>query len=402
MDLASTPATLGTVDEGKPAPARRGFYRPELDGLRFFAFFAVFWSHVAPREPAQWSRVGGARLGPWLALTVRSGSWGLDLFFVLSSYLITELLLREIETRGTLDVRSFWIRRALRIWPLYFATLLGAVLVAPRLLPQDLDAAHALAYATFTANWATVAWGPGITVMGPLWSISIEEQFYFVWPLITRWLSFRRLFALTASLLVVSFVARVALIPRAGDAFALSIWCNTLTRLDPIAGGALLAMALRRRRLALGSGAAAALLAGSALTIVLTMRFEPAVAHDPWLGSLVYLIDAAACVGMLLGAVAAPPERPRLLTRPALVYLGRISYGLYVYHGVAILLVEAAWRRYAPPGPLLAHVGVLAAAFLLTVAFSVASYRWLEEPFLRLKERFSVIRSAPLAPPTPS
>src|ERR1700674_1439630 len=94
------------------APSTQSFYLPQLDILRFFAFFAVFSVHVAPRA------MGSGR-GIVVGLA-RSGTFGVDLFFALSAYLITELLLRERRIAGHLDVRSFYIRRILRIWPLYF------------------------------------------------------------------------------------------------------------------------------------------------------------------------------------------------------------------------------------------------------------------------------------------
>jgi peptidoglycan/LPS O-acetylase OafA/YrhL len=99
--------------------ASGSFYRPELDTLRFFAFLGVFVFHMAPLTIETYEPLGW--IAPWLVAWFSSGAFGVDLFFALSAYLITTLLLREKETRGSLDVRNFYIRRILRIWPLYFA-----------------------------------------------------------------------------------------------------------------------------------------------------------------------------------------------------------------------------------------------------------------------------------------
>ena len=95
------------------------FYHPELDRLRFVAFFAVFVHHFFPQSHSNYAAIGslGAKV---LANCVEAGGLGVDLFFCLSSFLITTLLLREFEERGRIDVRAFWIRRILRIWPLYY------------------------------------------------------------------------------------------------------------------------------------------------------------------------------------------------------------------------------------------------------------------------------------------
>jgi hypothetical protein len=103
--------------------------------------------------------------------TLLAGGFGVDLFFVLSSYLITSLLVREADAAGHIDVPAFWMRRVLRIWPLYFSFVLGYALVggiSPRMTA---------AMSTFGGNWAMAAWGDGAGLADPLWSVSVEEQF---------------------------------------------------------------------------------------------------------------------------------------------------------------------------------------------------------------------------------
>ena len=380
----------------KAAPeAKTGFYRPELDGLRFFAFLAVFWSHAAPREPGPWMKVAGASGTPWIIASVVAGGWGVDLFFALSSYLITELLLQEKAQQGRIAVGAFWVRRALRIWPLYIAFVLAALFVIPRFLVDRLSGGYALAFGTFTANWALAAWGMVPSCVGPLWSVSIEEQFYLVWPLVTRSLSRVRLGVLCAALIPAAIGVRAYLIFKTGDAFGLSVWCNTFARLDPIAMGALLAVVLRQRKPDLRPAVARGLLALAAVAVVVTTRAEPFVAARPLLGSLVYTVNAVACTAALAGTLALGRVAGGVLARPTLVYLGRISYGLYVFHVFAIRVVAEARGERAS---LAMHALMPLASFALTLALAAASYRWLETPFLRLKQRWSRIGKEPTAP----
>lgn len=381
----------GSSAKGAPE-AKTGFYRPELDGLRFFAFLAVFWSHAAPREPGPWMKIAGTSGTPWIIASVVAGGWGVDLFFALSSYLITELLLQEKAQQGRIAVGAFWVRRALRIWPLYIAFYLAALFVIPHLIVDRLEGGYALAFGTFTANWALAAWGMVPSCVGPLWSVSIEEQFYLVWPLITRSLSRVRLGVLCGALIPVAIGVRAYLIMRTGDAFGFPVWCNTFARLDPIALGALLAVVLRQRKPDLSPAAARGLLALAAVVLVITTRAEPAVAARPLLGSLVYTVNAVACTAALVGTLALGRVKGGLLARPTMVYLGRISYGLYVFHVFAIRVIAQLRGERAS---LAMHALMPLCSFALTLALAAASYRWLEAPFLRWKQRFSRIGKTP-------
>src|SRR6266699_1803055 len=116
----------------KPVPKSGGvFYHPEIDVLRFGAFFLVYLWHALPLTPATYLHLGfGRLLTRVLVGFIHGGAYGVDLFFALSSYLITELLLREYRSRGSINIRAFYARRILRIWPLYFVALfLGPVIL---------------------------------------------------------------------------------------------------------------------------------------------------------------------------------------------------------------------------------------------------------------------------------
>ena len=157
---------------------RLGFYHPELDVLRFFAFLAVFIHHALPRDAGLYIGSGLPEAAAQLLLTAKAaGAFGLDLFFTLSSYLITDLLMREWIENGRVSLRNFYVRRALRIWPLYFVFLAFTVLVVPHILPQDeFGTIYIVSFALFSGNWACVVMGIPLSVASPLWIKSVDEQ----------------------------------------------------------------------------------------------------------------------------------------------------------------------------------------------------------------------------------
>ena len=357
---------------------RPSFYRPELDVLRFGAFLLVFIHHGFPLAAAEYAGWGVPTfLAELLAAGARAGALGVDLFFALSAYLITEVLFREQRARGNFDIRAFYTRRILRIWPLYYFALLVLLPLLALAMPADkMPGNFWVAFLFFAGNWACAWWNLYPTSLALLWSVSIEEQFYAVWPWVLR-LCGPRMPLCACGLLAIATMTRFFVISHGGlTGMDARIWTNTFARLDPIAGGALLAWLLqgkipqhtrRKRVFWIASGGAGLWIAGSVL-------------KDPgliWL--LTYPLAAAACVAILYGSFAPTGERePTMLT-----YLGKISYGLYVFHVAAIRLVQTI------AGPSLNGPIVLLIAFSLTVALAALSYRYLESPFLRWKNRFA-------------
>jgi len=343
---------------------RSSFYRPELDTLRFSAFLLVFLHHALPHASIDYftSDYGiFKQAAPLLAGISRAGAVGVDLFFALSAYLITELLLRERRSRGVIDIRAFYIRRILRIWPLYYFALLILVPTMSMLPGEHMPRAYLLSFAMFGGNWACAAWSYPPSSFALLWSVSIEEQFYLTWP----WLIRRgelHLRTIAYGMLAVATMTRLVLVIR--GVHHPGIWCNTLARLDPIAGGALLACFLNgslpehtRRSRGLWISLGAVLLIGAGA----------AGGNEGWPVLITYPLTAAASVAIIFGVLGA-----RLSLPSTTAYLGKISYGLYVFHAAAIRIV---------PSPIL--------ALPLTMAIAALSYRYLESPFLRFKDRFA-------------
>jgi len=327
------------------------YYRPELDVLRCFAFLMVFASHTVPGSTA----VGGA--------------FGVDLFFTLSSFLITTLLLRESSVCGALDVTAFYLRRVLRILPLYFGFLLAATTLARSLVPdENLPLKYVVAFALLCGNWACVLWGYPHSVATPLWSVSIEEQFYLCWPLIMRrWV--HRLTMVAVGLVVVSFVTRLCLVLH--GAIHPQIWCNTLARLDPIACGALLAVRQDKREITLSPGIRVALLLGGCGVLTAAGRFGDVVGIK---ALVTFPAVTAACVALLVAALSlqmAPGRGPAVR---ALVYLGRISYGLYVFHSLFIRAFGVP-STHAPLARLMRAMAALLATIVSLRRFPIIGSR---------------------------
>ncbi len=379
MSIPATPETNAGAQ-------RERFYRPELDCLRFFAFFAVFIFHTIGGGGAAYFAARGIPFAALFASAASAGSFGVDLFFLLSAYLITELLLREQEQYGELDLRFFYLRRILRIWPLYFLGLLIGVLLPLVDSSQYFPPKYALAFVFMLGNWLPLHFRIA-SLMWPLWSVSLEEQFYLLWPaFLSKAGQRKRLLYAVAAMLITATIARQLLLgfARAQHSPVFIASC-TLTRLDPLALGIAAAVLLWKKQITFGwrfrlafvlAGCGFWLVAGHAyrLTRCFMLFGFPAIAVG---ASLIFL--------SALGS----PFAPRWLR-----YLGKISYGLYVFHMLAIHLSVKLWGGGVHN--LRDFLGYWCLSLLMTVAMAVLSYRYFESPFLRLKERFTRVESRPV------
>jgi peptidoglycan/LPS O-acetylase OafA/YrhL len=366
------------------------FYRPELDVLRFFAFFVVFTHHALP--PLEPSRHSGVMRLLELGINIvrGAGGFGMCLFFLLSAYLITELLQKERQRTGTIHVSSFYVRRILRIWPLYFGFLLAIAAVGVIYPPFRLEKGRIVAFLLLAANWYSGAFGYGASAVAPLWSISLEEQFYLLWPFVSKAGGRKGIGIACAVLFPLSFVTIYELV-RSG-ATDVTIWVNSFVQFQFFALGALFALTLRGRapristinRVTLFFGGIVCWLIGAAATL---LNHLPAVV----ICSFGFAAAGCACIfASFLGS-------PALSRANGLVYLGKISYGLYVFHILSISVVgavvlqvdhaEGEWTHWANT------VAVFGVGLGLTILLASISYRFFEHPFLRLKERFTFIRS---------
>ncbi len=383
LDESTQDLTSATESKGR-------FYRPELDALRFFAFFGVFVFHAFPHYQSFYS---ANAVAPWLNSvlipTVISGAYGVDLFFALSAYLITGLLLRERAATGTLDLRGFYLRRILRIWPLYLSFVAFAALLSVVSPAHKLGWHYVAGYTLLAGNWVYVVYGlpGGFTI--PLWTVSIEEQFYLTWPLAVRHATVRGMAWIAVGVLVLANAMRIWLAVTGASLQAMEY--NTFTRLDPIALGILLALFVHNlprlagwQRATLAMSGVAALVGSAAFN-----GWHSAENPETWRLAITHPLIALGSAAILFAFIRA---ESRWLRNPALIYLGKISYGLYVVHVLGLYIAA----RLIQPVTISAVAVQSVVGFVITVAIAAASYRWLETPFLKLKERFAHVQSRPV------
>jgi peptidoglycan/LPS O-acetylase OafA/YrhL len=379
---------IGVVDAASMTPrakARR-FYQPELDGLRFYAFLGVFICHTLPFDGSLYHRFHLPL--PWLwGAGAKAGAAGVDLFFALSAFLITSLLLREREEQGGISLRHFYLRRILRIWPLYFLLIAVGVVIAHTVPGQNLPWYYVAGYLLFAGNWVHAVCGRPVSVCSPLWTVSIEEQFYLIWPVLMQLLRRRGMVAAAVITVVLATASRVA--------FLLAGWSGgflyygSISRCDSLAFGMLLALfADRLPRL------------GRATRwLLLISGLAGWVISSAWLNEQPGPVDMRMVFGRLIVAVPAAAillsclySRSVLVRGSWVVGLGKISYGLYVWHLTALLIVTMMFRPLW--GWQLLAVKVI--GFGVTIVLAWASYRWIESPFLRLKDKFATVLSRPV------
>lgn len=371
------------------------FYRPELDAVRFLAFLLVFIHHALPAGPDPRSRATLKAFGPLFYAVANAGRFGLSLFFTLSAFLICELLIRERQAIGTVVVKQFYVRRILRIWPLYYLGLLLGVTVA--LLPggDRADISTIGWYALFLGAWHNSFYGWLKNPASPLWSISVEEQFYLLAPWVIKFFNRASLYAFCAALILFAngwlyYLGKVS----APDN---RIWSDSFVQFECFAAGILLCLILRGRVPQLALWQRMALLFASLAgwyyaAYGLNFRFSAGANPGSWALICAYALGAG---GSALILIAALGINPRLLPR-WVVYLGRISFGLYVYHHFVIDLMDNLMPHVASmKSPLYFLKGGLSLGLIVLVA--AISYRFFETPFLRMKKRHSVIESQPIA-----
>jgi peptidoglycan/LPS O-acetylase OafA/YrhL len=376
-----------------------------LDALRFCAFLLVFESHALMGGDALAMVFGRGNvlarlLGSALTLTGVVGADGMWLFFVLSSYLITQLLLIELGRTGTVRVKDFYVRRILRIWPLYFFFLgLGVVLGWIFPASYHLEAGRIAAFLLLAGNWYIILHGFGPATVGILWSISVEEQFYLLWPGLV--LLGRNRARVLAATLAVTGVSLASMLWLAHHGAVNRIFrFNSFTQFLMFATGAQLALFTHTHKL---SWKLPVRLGVAALGVACWFFAESTFHLIGWgeLRQAGVRVAAGYCLVAVGAALifAAAVDIHADSVPGWLRYLGKISYGLYVFH--LLMLYFTIWLFGQVSHALGFHghaltafkVSVPVAALGFTLAAASLSYRWLETPFLRLRKRFTVVAS---------
>jgi peptidoglycan/LPS O-acetylase OafA/YrhL len=361
-------------------------YHPALDGLRGISILLVMLYHLQVIV----SYYSAKRdFGFVRHIALPSGFLGVDVFFVLSGFLITSILLREWRARQLIDLRRFYARRALRLFPALAFYLLGAYLVTHVLVknPGVLPVSAILAAAFYVYNWRIALTGER-TLIDHTWSLSMEEQYYLVWPLLLLLLLRAGLSARALQWVLGLAVLGIAAnrfhlthLP-AGASIDLRCYFATDTRADALLVGSFFAVQADSggrqapwARLALGE-------AGIAIMGLLLVTMS---VSQPLLYQAGFTAFAIASGWVVSLAYASPPRvARRALEWPPLVWLGKVSYSLYLWHMTWFLFVTELAIRLQVSVPLQLLLMVAA-----SLGFTVFSYYVVERPFLRRKQGFA-------------
>jgi peptidoglycan/LPS O-acetylase OafA/YrhL len=366
------PTTRGDMRHNPPSILRAvggGQRVLELDALRGLACLVILVYHLMPhRVPGGWA--------------------GVDLFFILSGFLITSIILKSFHERRFLA--HFYMRRGLRIWPVYYLTVLLLAAATP-ILPRPYDLGGLPYLLTYTQNvpfyWSKTA-PQFASYLMHTWSLAIEEQFYLIWPPLICIVGRRGVVPLSLALAFASVWARA-------HGFH---WWLLLARGDGLAMGSLLAVLLSPGggeirqttllRWAFGTGSVAAMVylipfaaCGGMSTLEMPM----------WPASTVLVVNlfGFGVVGLVVCLQGHPALRP--LRSRWLVKAGQLSYGLYMYHYVILLFSDDLAQRFGLGGRPFWRQALTSVAIF---ALATLSWRYVERPFLRLKDRFSYGPSA--------
>jgi peptidoglycan/LPS O-acetylase OafA/YrhL len=336
---------------------------PQLDAVRGLAILLVIMHNTDEKFPSF-----------HLHRAFANGWMGVDLFFVLSGFLITGILLDTKQSAGYF--KNFYARRCLRIWPLYYSLIFFMFVIVPFLSPSQ---GHFIfeksspwwAYPLFLQNFllpiSTLAAGP----LGVTWSLAIEEQFYLVWPLVVRYFSNVQIRRVAIAEICLSPVLRFYLSLHHVD-----LYTNVFCRLDGLMAGALLALMVRSDSFRPSKFIKQAWIS---LFIAGSLAFVTEALQARWI--VFSLIAVASAAFVYLSLFSAQKWFRMLMMNRFLVYTGTISYGLYLLHKIPFGMGQTLHLDRHP---------FLELLIILVVGYATAVLSWnlLEKPFLRLKRLF--------------
>jgi peptidoglycan/LPS O-acetylase OafA/YrhL len=339
-------------------------YWKQIDGLRAIAFMLVFVSHCGPLQCFKSSN--------YLNKFIDFGFLGVDLFFVISGFLITVILLREKEQTGQISFRLFYLRRILRIFPIYYLVLITGVVLVPLLICGEQRFSNVASYlvpilipfALFLGNFSasfnqvqiqnleTATHYSPSTFTGPFWSLCVEEQFYFFWPFVLSKLATAKIFfATTIFISLLSLLFRFLffqLSHRIENLFAPHViyYANSLCRLDAlmigagIAGLVAYAPAILERSKKLGFG----FFAFALLTYLSVVNWFPSIYTAQIQSVFMFSVVAIAFGASLFSSLVWSPFA-KVLSIDAVAHFGRLTYAMYLFHRPVIILYRWLYER---------------------------------------------------------
>jgi peptidoglycan/LPS O-acetylase OafA/YrhL len=371
---------------------------PALDGLRGIAALMIMLHHFVQLDPLQ------THWYPAMKACTEFLWIGVDLFFVISGFLITGILLDHRRDGGYF--RVFYARRTLRIFPLYYGVLLVSFYVMPHLgFDPKVAPGDQIAFWTYTSNFLFMHHGWTSRYLTHFWSLAIEEQFYLVMPAAIFFIrSLKVLRSILPMMVVTIAIIRMALIYSGADPFALLL--NSLTRSDSLLIGAWIAIVIRDPSRPLSSTSSVrvkvilVLVASVAFALVSSFGSTIAIINFDQLRLLqaaftLPLVGACFAWCVLLCTSSNSNRLQRLCSHQLLKQAGKYSYGLYVFHVPVIVAAKVALRRFhvTLPGPaMLSELLWITSVLLPTILVAVLSWHLFEKQFLRLKSRLEYRR----------
>ena len=368
-------------------------YQPAFDGLRALCITAVIAFHVG-----SWDR-------PWLNNLTNRGWVGGDVFFVLSGFLITWIVIAELERSGTFDLRRFYFRRVLRLQPAYFSGLIGFTLLLFFLNRNHFFAiAGTLPYfLTYTLNFAIAFGWCAFPPYGVAWSLCIEEQFYLCWPWTLRKFGARRCLRIALALVAIVLIHRWLVFARmnAGHLMHPSqrsldrVYYGLDTRIDTILMGCAAALALSEP---MAQSFFQSLRdwpwfsAGAVAVAILAIGWATAgstIDGPGWHAATAgFTIIAFATAFFVVALFLQPQSWPaRILSTSPLVAVGKISYGIYLFHDPVWRMVARLMHlRFEAVGTVPQEVIAIVAVWTISVGVAWLHYRIVETRFLALRE----------------
>ena len=384
---------------------------PGLNGLRFLAAFMVVLYHIEQIKGI-YGFQGLSQSKFWEPCIVRLGGLGVTFFFVLSGFLITYLLLTEHHHTKTIHLKDFYIRRALRIWPVYFLLTGLSFFVFPSIgilhipnMSPIIDANYWPKFALYAVLSVHVAYicYPGVLFGNALWSTSVEEHFYFFWPLMIRALKGRIMLALCA--IVIGLIVLKQLAPiwyfRINHHASMKTLLNMdvvaryfqLFRIDCMAIGGLGALLFHKKSRVLNflyhRVTQAIMLPVAVYCVVKGIRFE--VLNWSYGGVVDDDVYSLLFLFIILN-VATNPRSLLKLENQVCDFLGKISYGLYAYNWIAVIITVNFMLMFGSiRNVYLRNLYIYTVSFGLLIIFASASYYLMERVFLRMKVNYGSV-----------
>lgn len=346
---------------------------PGLNGLRAIAALSVMWGHTFQKDFGDWGVDG------WGLPVVADG---VTLFFVISGFLITYLLLNEQRVSGTVSIPKFYMRRILRIWPIYYAYMIVALSIVG--IWHDLNIWY---YVFFAANIPFIL-SAGIWPIVHYWSIGVEEQYYLFWPWLVKLTRGKtnRLLLLATSLCLVWLGCKWGIYLTTGTCLGYRFFAAT--RFDCMMIGAMGAILYFKRNIFFMKTFGNRWVGMGCLLLLAFSATWAEILPAPVRPQVLALLSLAAIMGQLA-------LRPVLnLENHLCDTVGKISYGIYVIHPLLIFLLSSLYRSAGLQLGNAVATPIIYLVLTMTVCGTAwLSYRFFESPFLRLKDRFAIVHS---------